>query len=693
MALRSRSVIHPRLIPVIPLLLSLVLASCAVTDFVAAYFNTYYNARRAFDDAELELLTQLDLRPGGRNYLIPTAIGPGPKGKLTSVIEKCSKLLQYHPTSSLVDDALMMIGKTYYYLDENQQAERKFRELIEGYPDDGLRLEAEIYLAYVQYRMDDHAGARATARQVLEEAEKEGESWLAARACTVLGQAAREDKEYDAARGFFERAGENGETATARTASFIAAAEMYAKIGQYREAEGDYRRAEQVSDVYSGEYRGRIGAIRMLAKQGEFDRALRGLDDLRAKSNNRDFFGEIDLEMGHVQRDRGEFESALQQYAMVDTLYPRTETAANSYFARGELYENVLFRYDSARVAYSRARSEFPGAAITQTAALRADYLTRYLQYTGEIANYDSIRSLILTPDSLLARSPRSDTLSAARPGGDTVRAVPPRARPTIPLDTVDVRLAANESELAGLFYATIGRPDSAEKWYRRVVEEHPASPSVPRALFTLAQIYSRDTTSSRPVRDSLYRVIVERFPESEFAVECRRLLGLPPLKRLTDAAEASYARGEDLMLTGSPEAAVDTFRQITRRYPASPYSSRALFAAGWIYENNLANADSALAHYERLTTLYPASPYAVKVRPRIAEAQLMRKNQAAPAKGVDTTAVPAPRLPGTVEEGVRGRRDLGERALPGRRALSDSTNALPRPDAREKPRKPEEKE
>lgn len=660
---------------------------------MGAYFNTYYNAQRVFGEAELETLTLLDARPGGRNYLAPCVIGPGPRGKFVSVIEKCSKLLQYHPESSLVDDALMMIGKAYYYQDENQQAERKFRELIDGYPSDGLKLEAEIYLAYVQYRMNDHPAARTTAQALLEEAEKEGEPWLIARSCTVLGRLALEEKDYDAARRYFERAGETGETPAARTAAFIAAAEMFGKLEKYAEAETAYARAERESDTYSGEYRGRIGALRMRAKQGDFEGALVGLDDLRSQGNNREFFGEIDLEIGHVERDRGEIASALQQYAMVDTLYPRTETAANSYFARGELFERVLFRYDSARVAYSKARSENQQAAVAPTAGLRADYLTRYFQYTGEIAKYDSIRQMILAPDSLFLPAPGPDSLSAARPGGDTARAVP-LVRPTIPLDTVDMRLGENKSELAGLFYASIGLPDSAEKWYREVVEKHPASPSIPRAFFTLAQIYSRDTTSSRSVRDSLYRIIVEKYPGSEFAVECRRLLGLPPLKRVTDSAEVAYARGEDLMNSGRPEAAVDSFRQVARRYPASPWSSRALFAAGWVYENRLANTDSAIAHYERLERLYPASPYAVQVRPRLAEVQLLRKNQPAPPKAGDTTAVAPPSPPAPVDPEARGaRRDAGERALPARGIPSDSTAALPRPDAREKNRKPEERD
>ena len=674
------------------LLLSLICGSCAVTDFVGAYFNTYYNARRVFDDAEIELLSQADLRPGGRNYLAPFNIAQGTRAKLTSVIEKCSKLLQYHGESSLVDDALMMIGKAYYYQDDDQQALRKYHELIDGYPRSSLKLEAEVYLAYVRYRLNDKPGARETARQTAEEAEKEGESGLLARACSVLGQLALDEKDYAAARTFFERAGENGDTPLERSGSFMAAADMCSRMGNYPDAEAAYRRAQKETDTYAGEYRGRLGAIRMKAKQKDFDGALRGLYELRASSNNREFFGEIELEIGHVLRDMGDIDAALSQYAAVDTLYPRTESSANSYFARGTLFETVLFRYDSARVAYGRARLEYAQAAVTLTAGFKADYLNRYFQYTQEITRYDSIRAAILAPDSVTAPAAHADTAGAPASGKDTVRAVV-RVRPAIPMDTVEVRLATNKSELAGLFFATIGLPDSAEKWYRRVVEEHPHSPYVPRALFTLAQLYGKDSAAAGPRSDSLYKVIVERFPDSEFAVESRRLLGLPPVKRTRDVVGDSYSRGENLMMSGSAEAAVDTFRLIARAYPASNWSSRALYAAGWLYENRLANQDSAIAQYERLIRLYPATPYAIQVRPKIAEVELKRKGQSAPPKVADSTAAAPPKISVIEDEEVaRGRRAAQERGLPGRKAVVDST-AGKRPAIPEKPLKPEEKD
>ena len=87
------------------------------------YYNTMYHARRWFNEAEsTRKAANRDLAKGAENKLYSDAI------------IKCSKVLSDHPTSSWVDDALFIIGKSFYHLDQNAKAERKFRELLSSFP-------------------------------------------------------------------------------------------------------------------------------------------------------------------------------------------------------------------------------------------------------------------------------------------------------------------------------------------------------------------------------------------------------------------------------------------------------------------------------------------------------------------------------------------------------------------------------
>ena len=639
------------------LLASALLPSCGVVDYISAYFNTYYNARRVFNDAETEVMAQLDARPGGRNWLSACAIQAGTRGKLESVIEKCSKLLQYHPESSLVDDALMMIGKSYYYEDDNQQAMRKFNEIISQYPDGARAMEARLLLSYAQYRLGSRDDARKTGEMVADLARKNDQPDILSRACLVLGQLAVEDRDYAKATGYFEEAAKSGATPEQRSSAWLMSASMYQKLGKYAEAESAYASADKASNTYVGEFRGRIGALRMAEKQGRTDEALRGYRLLRADGKFKEFFGEIELEIANTYRDMGDLPLAVARYTYVDTAYPRSETSARSYFALGDLYEHTLYRYDSALVAYSKGRNESPAAEVAPIAAHRAEYLTKYFQYHSEIVKFDSVRTVLTAMidsahtaggappggDSLRTRG-ASDSLRGsagadslrAHAATDTLRARVTTESPRIDpraamIDTANARLEVATNELAGLFYATIGIPDSAEAWYRVILEDYPNGRYAARALYTLAQIYSaRDSVANKRLADSLYREILGRFPRSEFAPEARRLLGLPPVDISVDAADSLYDRAEALLVSGDSAAAAVRFKQIAGSFPSSPLAPRALYAAGWIYENKLMNNDSAIASYTRLASLYPASVYTTRITPKMFEVTQARQKAAA---------------------------------------------------------------
>ncbi len=634
-------------------------ASCSVWDTFSAYFNTYYNARRVFDEAEAEIWQLPEFKDTGRNLMVIFTPQQGTRTKFTSVIEKCSKLLQYHPESNLVDDALFMVGMSYFYQNEFQKAERKFKELMDGYASSDLEPDARLMLAISYFKMNDRTSASTVALQVVDLAGKAGEDGLVAGAAMVLGEIELEAKNYAQAGKYFMQAGDLGETAEKRSQAFFKVAEMYELEQNYKEAESAYRKAGNLSNVYTGDFRGRFGAARMMARQGDFGDAHDELFDLRDNINFREFFGEIDVEIGNVYRDSGELEDAIDQYRYVDSLaaYSRSIAAANAQYALGQIYEKKFSQYDSARVFYDRGRSAPPQAEVAPLLIRQSDILGRFLSHRAEITKLDSIRRVLLTKRDTVAVAKDTtvavkdttsiDTTGLARSDSAAVRVPVPAAPPApaaLSLDTVNVRLAGHIDELAGIFYTGLALPDSARKWYRRLLADFPESRPAPRALYILARIEAEDSTGTPGVADSLYHEILRRFPSSPFADEARRLLGLAPVPKSDDPAEVTYSDGVTLMQAGENLAAIDTFKAVVSRYPASPVASRALYAAGWIYENNIDNPDSAAAAYEQLVVLFPSSVYAVRVRPRVAEVQAVRR-QALEKARADSIAAEAAKL------------------------------------------------
>jgi len=663
------------------IILSIIIFSgCSVGDFIGAYFNTYYNAKKQFDEAESEVLnpptaTGRTERP----FLAPFDVPPQTKTKFTTVIEKCSKLLQYHPDSKLVDDALQMIGKSYYYQNEHQSAERKFKELLSSYPESNLAFETKLLLANTYYRNNDKTTAASTARQLMDEAKSAKEDGIAARSALLLAHIEVENKNYKQATEYYQVAAELGETAEERSAAYRNVAKMYNQQAEYKKAVDAFVRAEETSNNYIGTYRGQIGQARMLSRLGQYEESLSLLDNLIKNTNYREFFGEIDLEIANVYRDEKEYASAEAQYRYVDTAYARSEFAADSYYQLGLMYETKLFKYDSARVAYDKGRAEFPQADITPTLVKRGDYLNKYFTYRNEIAKYDSIKEFILhPPDTTKGKAVVQDTVKGKGLAQDSTRhdstgtksfakadSLIPKAPaiPPPPMDTVQVRLAYNTSELAGLFYSAIEVVDSAKYWYQRLLKDHPNSIYSPRALYTLAQIYRSDSSVATTQIDSLHKEIVRRFPESEFAAESRRHLGVPAPKKEVDPAEATYMNAESLVKKGDVASALKSLKGITEKDTTSPLAAKAQYTIGWIYENVKPNPDSSIANYQRLVKRFPNSQYASLVQPKLAEVELEKQKKLSADGGSKKDSTAQQAVPPKTEDELKKKVD--EKIIP----------------------------
>jgi TolA-binding protein len=672
----------------------LALSGCSIGDYLASYFNTYYNAQRLFDEAEDEVLRQARTpQTPDTTFLPPFVVSSSAKTKFNSVIEKCSKLLQYHPNSSLVVDAILVIGKSYYYMNENEKAERKFLELIEAFPNSSLAFEARKLLGYSYYRMNDRAKALAVGRELRGFAERAGRTGILADVSLLLGQLEFEGGNFNTAKEHYEIAALNGRTASVRAGAYMKSAEMEMRQQEYRRAFESYRKAESASADYVGEYRARLGQARMLSKLELHDESIDILEELAANTNYREFFGEIHYEIGNVYRDMDDLDAALDQYRYVDTTYARTEHSSKANYERGLIYELQLMLYDSARVAYGKARTGIPPSPYATMVNQRGENMNRYFQLTSEIIRNDSIRAALLAPPppdtSTVADSAAVDT-SLAVFEQDTMNAFREKQVRAALFDTTGVRLANAKTELASLFYVFLGIPDSAEYWYRRVLADHPGSRHEPRALFILAQILQQEPGHQGTV-DSLRREVVDKYPESEFAIEARKLLGLPPVQREVDPAEIRYQHAEQLFLDGHGAAAIDSMRTIVRQYPESPYAARAQYAIGWIYEQVKTRPDSAINNYQRLVNNYPASPYVAAVRPKLAEVEALRKaKEKAVADSLARIAEPDEKTP-EEEQPMQGledeRRRMKESAQqPPKPVTGGEKEAPPPPDPKENP-------
>ena len=111
-----------------------------------AYFNTFYNARTLFRQAEARYLRE--------------GFSPALRDQYNKVIEKCVVVIRYFPNTPYVDDALYMLGVSYLRLGDYDRSRRRFRELLGVFPDSPLREKALLGLAEAELLEGNPEAAR-----------------------------------------------------------------------------------------------------------------------------------------------------------------------------------------------------------------------------------------------------------------------------------------------------------------------------------------------------------------------------------------------------------------------------------------------------------------------------------------------------------------------------------------------------
>jgi TolA-binding protein len=638
----------------------------------ASYFNTYYNAEKMFDDAETEVLTgiQAAREKTAKGQTTVYVISSTARQKFTGSIEKNSKMLSYYPTSKFVDNALLMIGKSYFYLEEDVKAERKFLELIAQYPESKLIPETKLWYGKSLLRQKRYAEGVQLLSTLYTDALQNGTKDIAGLAALTIGEYYFGLADYDNALQFYSQSisALSDDEENARTQLQIGL--CYNRLNKITEAETAFRAVSDYSPDYNTAFQAAVYECRMKTRLKKYEPAQQLLFKKLDDSKFTEYFGAAHRELGNVFAAEGNITEAVAEYRYVDTAFARTDDAARSMFALASIYDTTLTLFDSARTYYDKAKIEFPTSEVTLKAAAKADIFGKYFGLKRDLAVYDTlimdtehprpkkIDSLKAGPgekklgtftptpvprldtalaratarrDSAtamadtLARTPAARAAVAARRDSlarvDSIKAIAAAATAKVQrLDSLQRQVIRTKFELAALMYLDMNRPDSALLYYNEVVQLTKDSSLAARAYFTIAEIITSSDSLSRSKSDSIYRKIIQIAPQSSYAQEARKNLGIPLLKEERDSAEVHYWDAERYIDRGKPEEAIPLLRMLAATYPASPYSPKALYTVGWLYENSLLLNDSAETAYKFLVEQYPNSTYTLKIKPKLAE-------------------------------------------------------------------------
>lgn len=592
-----------------------------------AYYNTFYNTKKFYKEALEERNRRTDDKPT-----------PAEIQKYDKTIEKASKILQIHPNSKYVDDALIILGECFYYKQEYLKAQRKFQELITIFPKSNLFARAQLWLGKTNIELEDYAGAERVLRE-LQQKEKKGEYFHLAQ--YFLGEIYFRQQQYTEAVKEFEVVVRKLGDTKMRGEAYMRLGECYVFLQKFDLAAEAFRRAgENAKSDVDFLFQSRLKRASALKNYGRYDDALSLLNSMLKEFGTHRDLPLVKLEIAECTLLQGKIEPAVKLYTDLIQTHQRTEASAAAYFALGEIYERRFGDFNKAKESFDNVRRENARSEKVAEAESRSKAISEFLTIKQTIASLlkqietqagESVAPLAADdkPKEVQRTSTRRaisripdrrshKTVAAGTTGAATATAA------TAPTDLQGLRkvaaeLAKNKILLAELYLFQFDRPDSAMREYLDVFEFFPQTEYAPQAMYSLAYILSK-SPAAVTMRDSVMHVLADKYGDTAQGLAAKRQLGVADTLDASHRASSLFYQAENALFTKKdPQRALQLYQQFWQSQPNSKLAPQSLYAIGWVYEHELYDNEQALATYKKLVEKYPDSPFAQQLRPRLA--------------------------------------------------------------------------
>jgi TolA-binding protein len=620
------------------------------TNFTA-YYNKFHNANEAFEKG-LQSMEEQRERPVDRTQYVSlfpaTGAQQGNESPFDKAIQKSADVLREHPDSKWVDDALLLIGKSYFYQQNYVGAAQKFREVIAL---NGEKTkEARFWLARTLVATGRYGAASEVIRTGIEGSPTG--PWTA-RLHLVRGQLLVQQEQWEEATQALNQGlqGDVPDDVAARAAFLLGQA--LETIGQPSPARAAYQEVQTYDPSYPLRFAARLNDVELQGIHGDAARALDRLRDLETDEKNFEQRGEMAVVRARIHRAQGQYDQA--RAALTGTLYGQESASGAS---RGRLHYDLARLYRDAYKDFSRAAAHFdtastslesrqaPDGGETQRlptapvdAGAQANRYRDLAERARTVARLDSLLRLGRMSDRAFQefvadlrrrrqaeqaaeREERSSRSRRLRSRGQALAERRQEASPAADTRSSDAGFLFHKDPArvqrgTRQFEQTWGDRPLVDNWRRQVAIRSTGS----------AASAAQDADGTSP-RDEAGSPSTGRFSAGESDREAGADAGVDLSAIPRDSASladmeaeqtvARYKLANSLFLAANrPDSAATWYRRILQESGDHPVAKRALYALAEAYR---AQGDTTAAQqaYRRLIDQYPDTDLAARARQRL---------------------------------------------------------------------------
>lgn len=528
------------------------------------YFNTFYNAKKYFDEAE-------KLRIKEENKILSNNVA----GKYKKVIEKSDIVIINHPDSRYLDDALFLKGRSHFYRREYDLAESAFKSLHSTNPKD-YQILSEYWLAQIKWKSGKSQPALNDLDKIISKTEQKE---LLAQIYQSQAEIFLELKENSQAVKSLEKAAELTKNRQDKGQIYYRLAELAYNIQNYQRAIEYYNNVIKYSFSNEQIMDANLKIIQRYRDLKKLDRASKEIQLMLIDPEFSRIHGSLTMELVKLKFIQNDNEGAIQILEDIVVKYPKTEIAAEAFYLLGE--QSLLNKRDfvKADYFYKQIQKEFPKSA----------FINQGNQRIAKIDKFQKSRKFLRDIDENLAQS---DSLVSTDKTIDTSKVV---------LELYSL------GELEAFHFEQI---DTSIIYFNRIIEDFPKSDLYAKTIYTLSHLFKQigDTSNFSKYQE----LIIDNYPDTEYADNIRLN------NKLKDYGISGFtllSSAEDLYSTNN-DSALFEYKKIAYASNSETAKRAMLFIANE-YDYKLFNADSAMKYYNQIIERFPDSEQATIAKDR----------------------------------------------------------------------------
>jgi len=525
-----------------------------------AYFNTFYNARQYFEQAEKQRLEKAG-----------ESIPPGAIDAYGKVIDKSQHVIDKYPDSKLVKEALLLIGMSRFHRKEYRIAETVFKQYVETYADNVDQ--AEYWLALCKWKLGKPQPALDVLQSMLETATDK--NFIS----SIYLSKAEINLDIDNSKLALEYlvlAAETNKDRDERGQIYYRIAELAYNAEDYEQSLSANTEVVKNSTSKKRKEEANLQIVRIHRLLGNWDTVKDLIKSMLLDETFKTIHGDLDLELVKLYQMDGLMEEAITRIESIKEDYKNSKTSAEAYYIHGEIALYDYWNLDDAKKYFEWVTREYRQSIYTSTANLRAKEITKYQESLEEITTLDDqILLTIAVLDSLI-----DDSLKSVREKE---------------VNNSRISIASHLYNLGELEAFHFKRQDSSMTHFQRIVDEFPETDYYPKSLFTL--YYINFSTGDTITAEIYSKRILDELPSSEYADFLRKALNLP----VDQGSVQAMLRQGELEWLINPTNALTHYRNIILTDSQSETAARAAYFLAYNYDYTFYEPDSALKYYSWL--------------------------------------------------------------------------------------------